>query len=226
MAYLETDSPLNLGGNGTGFGSGEGWWIIILFALIFGWGRNGYGYGSGGSDGGVMNNYVLSSDFSNLERKIDGVNNGLCDGFYAQNSTMLNGFGQINSNIMTGTYETRLGLNTLGSQLADCCCKTQQNILATQNALSSQLAGLNYNLATESCAIKQNSDANTQRIIDLITTDKIATLQSENATLRARIDNAEQSNYIVGQLKPTPSPAYIVANPYCCNNSCGCGSIQ
>lgn len=77
--------------NRSGLFGGDGWWAIIIFALIFGWGNGGYGFG-GGNSGGVVDGYVLTSDFANIERKIDAVNNGVCDGFYAMNTGMLNGF--------------------------------------------------------------------------------------------------------------------------------------
>ena len=98
-------TPAYGGGYGmSGFG-GEGWWVIILFALIFGWGRGGFG-GYGG--GQVGDNYILASDMSQLsrqisdstamtERKLDGVNNGLCSGFY-QEAQLVNG---LNQNILT-----------------------------------------------------------------------------------------------------------------------------
>lgn len=37
---------------------------------------------------------------------------------------------------------------------------------------------------------------------------------------------AAQNAYLVGQLRPSPVPAYTVANPYCCTpaNACGCGN--
>lgn len=71
------------------FGGNSAWWIIILFLFCFmGWGGNGFGTTNGVTDG-----YVLTSDFANLERKLDGVNNGICDGFYAMNNGMLTGFG-------------------------------------------------------------------------------------------------------------------------------------
>lgn len=84
--------PANVSNNGGGFG---GWgdngalWLIVLFLFIFagGWGRNGFG---GGNGAGVMDGYILTSDFANIERKIDNVNNGLCDGFYAQ-AQLVNG---------------------------------------------------------------------------------------------------------------------------------------
>ena len=62
---------------------------------------NGNGFGFGGGGNGVMDGYVLTSDFANIERKIDSVNQGLCDGFYQQaqlvngtNMAMANGFAQ------------------------------------------------------------------------------------------------------------------------------------
>ena len=93
-------APANSGGSG-GFGWGDNgaWWLIVLFLFIFagGWG-NGFGNGNGG---GVVDGYVLTSDFANVERKIDSVNDGLCNGFYQQaqlinnsNMAMANGFGQ------------------------------------------------------------------------------------------------------------------------------------
>lgn len=123
-----------------GFGDGNGAWWIVLF-LIFalgGWGRNGFGGGFGGNGGGIAENYALATDFATIERKLDGVNNGLCDGFYAmaqqfsntnQNianstaslqQTLCQGFSGINQGIVTNGYETRLGINGLASQLANC----------------------------------------------------------------------------------------------------------
>lgn len=33
--------------NRSGLFGGDGWWAIIIFALIFGWGNGGYGFGGG-----------------------------------------------------------------------------------------------------------------------------------------------------------------------------------
>lgn len=85
--------PANMGnGNGWGFGGDGAWWIIILFLFVFcgwggNWGNNGFG---GGNGAGAVDGYILTSDFANIERKIDVVNNGLCDGFYAQ-AQLVNG---------------------------------------------------------------------------------------------------------------------------------------
>ena len=58
-------APANSYGGGMGMW-GENWiWIIVLF--LFGWGRNGWGNNAGNS-GGVVDGYVLTSDFANVER--------------------------------------------------------------------------------------------------------------------------------------------------------------
>ena len=110
----------NNGFNGFG-GYGDGaWWIIIL--LLFGYGRNGFG-GFGGN-GGVGENYVLATDFATIERKLDGINNGICDSTFALNNTITNGFFGVQNSLTQGFS----GLNTallqgnyaLSSQLADC----------------------------------------------------------------------------------------------------------
>ena len=96
MTPADIAACTNSGNNGL-FGDGGAYWIIILFLFVFcGWGNNGWG---GNNSSGAVDNYVLASDFatlqrqidsstSSLERKGDTINSGLCDGFYAQNTTI------------------------------------------------------------------------------------------------------------------------------------------
>ena len=86
----------------------------LIVAGLFGWGRGGFGGQGGGSYGGVADNYVLATDFATIERKIDGVNAGLCDGFYATaqqingvQQTLCQGFSGINQNIVTNGYDEK-----------------------------------------------------------------------------------------------------------------------
>lgn len=129
-----SDVALLTGRNNSGYNDGFGgensaWWIILF--LIFGWGRNGFGGGFGGGQGGVGENYVLATDFATIERKLDGINNGICDSTFALNNTVTNGFfgvqnalcqgfSGVNQAIVTNGYETRLGVNSLASQLSNC----------------------------------------------------------------------------------------------------------
>lgn len=225
--YVEGDVPYVGTTNGnanSGFFGGDGWWAIILFAMIFGWGNNGWG-NNGRNSGGVTDGYILASDFSNIERKIDGVNSGICDGFYAMNTGMLNGFAGITQSVMTNGYETRNAIQSLSSQLADCCCRTQSSI-----------QGVNYNMAMQTNAIEKSLCDGFRSIRDEITANRIedknaqiAAQQNEINALRLKASQEAQNAYLVNQLKPCPIPAYITCNPYqTYTGPCGtgtCGSV-
>ena len=110
-------------GNNDGFGDNGSWWVIIFLIFAFmGWGRGNNGFGGGSNGYGAMDNYVLASDFATIQRQLsDGfgdltsqtryIQNGLCDGFYAMNTSLLNGFAGVNNAIMTNGYETRNAIN-------------------------------------------------------------------------------------------------------------------
>ena len=249
-------------GNYGGWGDNGAWWIILF--LIFGWGRNGFGGGFGGNGGGIADNYVLSTDFATIERKLDGVNNGLCDGFYAiaqqfsntnQNianstsslqQTLCQGFSGINQNIVTNGYETRLGLNGLSSQLANCCCDIRQELADCCCKTQRGIDAVNYNMAMNTNSIQQtlcnntrdiieNQNANYRALHDEIIANRmedknaqIMAQQNEINALRLSASQERQNAYLLSELKPCPSPSYIVPNPNCCynyavtsNNCCG-----
>ena len=253
----------NNGRNNDGFGS-DGNWAWVLIFLIFalgGFGRNGYGFGGTGS---VSDNYVLASDFATLqrqidsstatlERKADATQQGLCDGFYAMNTGMLNGFSGvqqamcqgfsgINQAIATNGYETRLGTQNLASQLASCCCNIKEGI-----------QGVNFNMAQNTCALQNTMNMNTRDIIESNNANyraiheelvankleaknaQITAQQNEINALRLAASQERQNAYLLNELKPCPSAAYIVPNPNCCynynvtgfgygNSGCNCGN--
>lgn len=217
--------------NGDGmFGGNGAWWIIILFLFVFcGWG-GGWGNNAGRGQGTAMDGYVLTSDFSNIERKIDGVNNGLCDGFYAQaqlvngvQMQMANGFGQAELSRSNQQAALMQQLNNMAMQAADCCCKTQTAI-----------QGVNYNLATQACETRntiqngtrdiiENQNCNARAILDALTAqrieakdEKIAAQSQQIFGLQLAASQAAQNQYLVQTLRPGPIPAYTVPNPYCC----------
>ena len=239
-------------GNNDGFGDNGSWWVIIFLIFAFmGWGRNGNGFGSGSNGYGAMDNYVLASDFATIQRQLsDGfsnltaqsryIQNGLCDGFYAMNTSLLNGFAGVNNAIMTNGYETRNAINNLSSDLASCCCQTQRAI-----------DGVNYNRATNTCALQNTMNMNTRDIVDTVNAnyralhdeivanklemknDRIVEQQNEINALRLKASQEAQNAYLLSELKPCPQPSYVVNGPTpvnfptnCCNtfsgfNNCG-----
>lgn len=238
------DVGTNNGNSGFGNGDWSAWIIIFLIFALGGWGNNN---GFGRNNGSVADNYVLASDFATIQRQLsDGfgdltsqtryIQNGLCDGFYNMNTSLLNGFAGVNNSIMTNGYETRNAIQGVSSQLADCCCKTQ-----------SAIQGVNYNLATNTCALQNTMNMNTRDIVDTVNANyralhdeivanriedknaQIQAQQNEINALRLSASQSAQNAYLLSELKPCPSPSYIVPNPNCCYNyqvtgGCGCGN--
>ena len=240
-------------GNNDGFGDNGSWWVIIFLIFAFmGWGRNNNGFG-GGNGSGATDNYVLASDFATIQRQLsDGfgdltaqsryIQNGLCDGFYAMNTSLLNGFAGVNNAIMTNGYETRNAIQGVSSQLANCCCDIREGI-----------QGVNYNLATNTCALQNTMNMNTRDIVDIVNANyralhdeivanriedknaQITAQQNEINALRLKSSQEAQNAYLIERLDPNkcPVPAYVVNGPTpvnfptnCCNtfsgfNNCG-----
>lgn len=212
--------------NRDGFGDGNGWWIILFFLCMFGWGGRGFGgFGGNSGSGSAVDGYMLTSDFANIERKIDGVNTGLCDGFYTQ-AQLVNG---VNMNIMQGN-------NAIQSQLAQCCCDIREGISGINYNLATQACGIgrqiesgfaqtNYNMAAQNSQTLQAIDKVGDRVIDYLANEKMQTLRDENQALRLAASQQAQNNYLVDQLgQKCPIPAYITCNPFApVQNNCCCG---
>ena len=233
-------------GNNNGWGAEGSWlWFIIVIFAIFGWGGFGNGFGGNGMNGGVGSEIQRGFDNQAVVSKLDGITNGLCDGFYAV-QTGMNG---INTNILqTGfgiqqainadTVANMQNTNALQAQLANCCCETREAI-----------QGVNYNMATNTCALQNTMNSNTRDIIDNQNAGTRAVLDylcaKENADLRDKVQKLElaasqsaQNAYIaanqeaqtaelIRRISPMPVPSYAVPAPYpysgCgCNAGCNC----
>ena len=213
-----------------GFGGDGAWWIIILFLFVFcGWGGNGWGNNAGNS-GGVVDGYVLTSDFANVERKIDSVNQGLCNGFYQQaqlvngtNMAMANGFAQAELSRSNQQAALMQQLNAMQMQAAECCCNTQRSIEGVRYDMAAQACDTRNTVQNATRDIIDNANSNSRAILDFLTQSKLQDLQSENQGLKLAASQAAQNSYLVSQLRPSPIPAYTVQNPYCCNQFAGCG---
>ena len=213
-----------------GFGGDGAWWIIILFLFVFcGWGGNGWG--NNGNSGGVVDGYVLTSDFANVERKIESVNQGLCDGFYQQaqlvnstNMAMANGFAQAELSRSNQQAALMQQLNAMQMQSAECCCENRAAIAQVRYDMATQACDTRNTVQNATRDIIDNANSNSRAILDFLTQSKLSDLQAENQGLKLAASQAAQNSYLVSQLRPSPIPAYTVQNPYCCNqfSCCGC----
>ena len=189
--------------NDNGFGGDGSWLIIILFLfMICGWGDNNgglFGNGGFGRSGSAVDGYILTSDFANIERKLDGVNTGLCDGFYAMNTGMLNGFAGLQNNL-TGEfrgldnavcalgYQTQAGINSINvanmqntnaiqTQISTGICDLGRQLADCCCENRAAIADVKYQMASDTCTL-QTSLANAARDI----TD------NQNANTRSILD--------------------------------------
>ena len=254
------------GNSGFGDGGWSAWILVFLIFAIFGWNGNGFGNrgngGTGSNGSGAMDNYVLASDFSTIQRQLSDnfsdltsqtryIQNGLCDGFYNQaqlingvntniagttaaiQQSLCQGFNGINQGLTTNGYETRNAISDVGYRLQDCCCQTQRAI-----------DGVNFNMAQNTCALQNTMNMNTRDIVDTVNANyralhdeivanriedknaQIQAQQNEINALRLAASQSAQNAYLLSELKPCPSPSYIVPNPNCCYNyqvTSGCG---
>lgn len=195
-----------------GMFGGNGSWVFFLFFLLA-WGGGGFWGNNRGVEQVATNAEVQRGfDNQNVMNKLNGLENGLCDGFYAQNTTMLNGFNGVQRDVCTGFAGVNAAINQSRFDAQQCCCD-----------------------------IMQNNDRNTQRIIDHMTQSEVQTLRDQLQTANFQLSQQAQSANIIGQLRPTPTPAYLTCSPYesniyasrgfygngwfnngCCNNGCGC----
>lgn len=262
-------------GDGFGWGGNGAWWLLVLF--LFAANGNGFGWGGNGANGAmpyIMNNTTNNDvqrgfDQQAVMNGITGISTNLCNGFSGVNQALCNGFAGVNATVNQGfsaaeasenarqianmqqAFATQTaitgGLNTLQSQLAQCCC---DNRLATAN--------LNSTILSENCAdraavsdgirdLLQNQTANTQALINSTNAavqgvmdkicqleldaknDKITELQNQLSqarfdasqvaqTQRLLLDNQAQTSALEQYLNPAPIPAYVVQNPNCCPN--------
>lgn len=240
-----------------GFLGGDGIWAIIVFAMIFGWGGFGNGWGNGGNGGatpfatGELTQADLQRGFDtqSIVGKLDGITNGICDGFYAVNNSMLTGFNGINTNIMQTGYGIQQAINAdtianmqntnaLQSQLANCCCETREAIQGVNYNMSQNTCALQNTMNTNTRDIIDSQNAGTRAILDYLCQEKISSLQAENNDLRRAASQDRQSallttamsaqtQQIINSVNPQAVPAYVVPNPnayaYGCGCSTGCG---
>ncbi|WP_251316217.1 hypothetical protein [Flintibacter muris] len=243
MAYAmgQDNGRCNNGGLG---GWGDGWMGLIAFAMIFGgWGGGGWGGFGGGYGGGgaypVESILQRSLDTQTIIGKLDGLNNGVCDGFYAMQNS-INGVG---STVMQTAAQAELSrcqqqaalmqqLYNQSFQNQQCCCETQRLIERTSCDAA-------YAAATNAANIIQNAHNDTDRVIakldamesarkDQKIAEQAAEIQAyrQNATFSAMLD-ANTAEILRRSGHECPSAAYIVQPPTPVNfPTNGCGQVN
>lgn len=222
MGYALGQDNNNSRGNGNDWFGGGGIWGLLILALLFGWGGGGLGgfggLGGGGGNGAFTRAAVAEGfQYNNIENGIRGIQQGLCDGFYAVNTGLLTGFNGVQGQIAN-----------LAAQNASCCCETQRLV-------ERGFCDVGYAMATNTSNIIQNSHSDTDRVIAKLDAmenarmaEKLDALRSENLSLKFAASQANQNAFITANQeaqtaelirrlgRDCPIPAYVVPNPNCC----------
>ena len=234
----------NIGmGNGYGMNNGFGYGLegiitLAIVASLFGWNNGGFGGGFGGGNNaaGFLANQ-LNND-SGRELLMNAINsNGEANRSAVQNlATMLGqDFNLVNGAVMNvqNSLSTlamqqavsvpqiinsiQSGNQALAQQFCDCCCKTQQQIMA--QGYENQIATLNQTNSLQN-TMNANGQRNVDAIADLKATmiqsfcdvkeremqEKINTQSDIITQLRGQIDNAQQTAAITGYVNSLVSP--------------------
>lgn len=239
----------NRGGYGDGFGN-SAWWIIILLIFGWGGFGNGFGGGFGGRGsaqgladlGNLVNNdagrellmsaiqgngqaisqlaSTVHCDVNALQGAIANVSQSICQ--------LGNQMGQNTNQVLTAIMQ---GNNSILSQLCDCCCSIKGAI--TEQGYQGQLRTIQQtndivqNATANTNAIAAKLDAQTQllndRFCELEKREMQTTIQSLRDQLRGYELSASQqlqTRTIIDSVRPCPTPAYWVPNPF----GCGCNN--
>lgn len=234
---------LLIGGNGWGGGFGGG-----FDGGLYPWMNQSNQINSGFRD------QLINDNVSEIRSGVTGIGTQLCNGFSDVQMALANGFAGIeqgaNTRQMANMQQAfnaqtavTQGMNDIAMNLQNCCCENRANI-----------ADLRYTVATENCADRQAisdgikdiltaTQAQTTAILNQLCADKleqkndiISQLRSELMYARGQASQDVQTaaiqagqralaNEVEQYVAPMPRPAYIVQNPNCCTNACGCGNF-
>ena len=188
-------------------------WIIVLFALIFGWGGNGFGnngfanaigYENLATSNEVQRGFDNQNSLANQREILAAVNQNFHD--TAQY------VGDKYSELQRDIAALQVGqANALANQ-NECCCNMRMEIQAAA-------AQQRYESAMQNAATNQLIIEKVQGVQDMITGNRMADMQNQ-------INRLELSQAMQGVVRYPEGFVYNAgSNPFCGCNSYGCNNI-
>ena len=210
-----------------GFGFGDGGAFMWIFALLIlagggfgGWG-NGFNNAIGFENLATSNEVQRGFDNQNLQAQtrdiLAAVNAGTAQSVAATNQTFhdnLQAMQSLYNELQRDAAANAVSISNLQANQNACCCDTKMLVAETGAGINAGIAQNRYDAALNTAAINANTTAQTQKILDAISENKIEALQG-------RINQLELQNATANVLRYPNSWTYNAGvSPFC---GCGCG---
>lgn len=193
-----------IGGNGFGFG-GDGIWALLIFAMIFNNGFGGWGNGA---------NNIATTDYISSEFTQRDVNSG----FQNTNNLISGGFADLSTNLCNVRSDILTGNMGLQNSILSSSNAVSRDILAQTNELNTNLltSALQNQAKMDECCcnLRAQGIENTQKILDVLNQNTIDDLRSQVNDLKNTITANGIGANIINQVRPYPTPSYLVSSPY------------
>lgn len=221
-----SDVALLNGNNGFDGGWGGMIWLFAILALMGGgfgngWGNNGFanaiGYENLATQAQVDRGFDTQNMMANQRETLAAVTSGTAQAVAATNQTFHDTLTVLNdkySELQRDTAANAVSLANVQANQNQCCCDTKMLIQSTSANTDAQIAQNRYEAAMNTAAINANTTAQTQKILDAISQNKIESLQ-------AQVDALNLQNQLAGVVRYPMNTMYGVPSP--CFNGCGCG---
>ena len=191
-----------------------------------GWGE-GYGPGMAGL-ATAAGQYATHADIqravatNTITQKLDGIANGLSDGFYAVNTSNLQGFNGIQRDLCAGFNSVNNGIAENRFAAQQCCCETNRNIDNVRFEGSKNTTEITNAIHAEGEATRALINANTMQELR----DRLEARDRDILARDFQLSQLAQNQYLVNTIKPCPIPAYLTCSPYASvpapAPTCGC----
>ena len=192
MTVSDSGTPMIMGGDG--FGCGGGFiWAFLIFALLMGNGGFGFGNGNGNSNA-IQADVNRGFDNQNLQAQtrdiLTAVNNGTAQSVAASNQVyhdLASNLGDKYSELARDVAGVNASVQQAIANQNECCCNTRL-------AISEGFGQSRFDNAMNTAAINATTTAQTQKILDAISQNKIEALQG-------RINQLELQNAMANVVK-------------------------
>ena len=173
--------------------------IYLVWLAVLGRGGLFGGVGDAATQGAITRSDLFEG-FNNqdVNGQLRGITSGICDGFYATNNALKDGF---------------YGLQT-------CCCETNRNIDSVRYDMGKGFCDVATAIHAEGEATRALINANTVQALR----DKLEDRDRELMTANFQLSQQAQNAYLLGEIRPVARPAYITCSPYTTTGYCGCNA--